>query len=123
MPYSFITASRNLRKVSITLLLFIQLLCALASAFNLAPVAGETDIHHAGYNLLVPDHAEVAASSLAADDAHQHGCDHCSHCHASHTGLFKAAVAVAVEPDVQPDFYLSHIPLLAQSGIYRPPIA
>lgn len=123
MPYFLITAGHNMRKVSVTLLLCIQLLCALASAFNLAPVAGETDIHHAGYQLLLSDNIEVADNTLATDETHQHGCDHCSHCHASHLGLFKASSSLPIMPDIQPVYYLSPTPLSAQSGIYRPPIA
>lgn len=118
MPYSFITASSNLRKVSIALLLCIQLLCAVFASFSAETAAGTADVHHSGYTLSpLVDNAQFSA------DTHQHGCDHCSHCHASHMGLFKAAVSLAVEPDIQPDYYLSHIALSAQSGIYRPPIA
>ncbi len=124
MQYVFITAGRNMRKVSITLLLCIQLLCALASAFNVTPLATSADVHHAGFSLFqLSDTAKVTDNILVKDDAHQHGCDHCSHCHASHLGLFKASSSLPVEPDVQPVCYLSHIPLSAQSAIYRPPIA
>ncbi len=118
----YLTAGNNTGKVLSALLLCIQLFCVIASAFAVEPQPGGADIHHPGYTLSSDTDADAADKAPFADN-HPHGCDHCSHCHASHMGLFKSASSLPVSSEVQPNCYLSYLPSSPKPGIYRPPIA
>lgn len=102
------------------LLLVVQLLCVVSSAFAAQHAAD--DIHH---QILWSDTAEVGAAEQSAfTDASVHtGCDYCSHCHAAHIGLFKPLPALPVMANELLVSYLNDLPSSSKLSIYRPPIS
>lgn len=98
-------------------LLVVQLLCVVSSAFA-ADFAD--DIHHS-YPNSYQDNYPVAAADLS-DSAQHIDCDHCSHCHVAHIGLFKTSPALAVVNSDLLVGYRHQLPSSPNRSIYRPPI-
>lgn len=106
------------------LLLVVQLLCAMSSAFS---SEAADDVHHSyqaepEVSLAVSNLVDLPDNAVVEKNNH-HGCDHCSHCHAAHIGLFKPATALPALQNEKPTFYINRIPNSPQGNIYRPPIA
>lgn len=109
-----------LSRMLMALLLVVQLLCVVSSAFAVEHSAD--DIHH---QISWSDTSTVvAAEQSSLTDASLHaGCDHCSHYHAAHIGLFKPAPALPVIGNELLVSYLNYLPSSPKRSIYRPPIS
>ena len=119
MISNYALAKTPISRMLMALLLAVQLLCVVSSVF--AVEHSGDDIHH---QTLWSDTTEVVAEQSTVTDAPFHaGCDHCSHCHAAHIGLFKTAAALPVIGNELAVSYLNHSPSSPKRSIYRPPIA
>lgn len=118
-----ITAIALSQRVIATMLLLVQLLCLLGASAEASLADGQTDVHH--QLLITADNAGESSPLLSAADTEQpkHGCDHCSHCHASHIGLSGTTTGVVPLPDGQPAAYPDLFPSSSERNIYRPPIS
>mgnify|MGYP006209012035 CR=1 FL=1 len=120
MISNYALAKTPLSRMLMALLLVVQLLCVVSSAF--AAEHSADDIHH--QTSWSDTTTVIAAEQSTVTDAPFHaGCDHCSHCHAAHIGLFKTAAALPVIGNELAVSYLNHSPSSPKRSIYRPPIA